>query len=82
MQAPITLEEACQAKEVFVAGGSVPVAAVTEWDGRPIADGLVGVGVLVLRQMIMNDMTPHPNGNPQLTPVPYGIVTGMLDEGF
>ena len=73
------------AREVFVAGGALPVASITEWDGRTIGDGTVGVWALVLRQLILNDMTPDhraPYAAPHLTQVPYGILTGMIEDAM
>ena len=59
MQGPITVKDLSEADEAFMTGGSVPVMAVTQWDGRSIGDGTVGVQALALRQMILNDMIPR-----------------------
>lgn len=80
-QGPITMDDVFAAREVFMTGGSIPVAAVTKWDNRRIGDGTVGVSVLSLRQMILNDMRPSRNSN-QHRAVPYGILTGMPDDVF
>jgi branched-subunit amino acid aminotransferase/4-amino-4-deoxychorismate lyase len=79
MQGPITVKDISEAAEMFMTGGSVPVAAVTEWDGRNIGDGTVGVMVLALRQMILNDMIPRKDSGIH-TPVPYGALTGMPED--
>lgn len=60
-------------------GGSVPVMSVIQWDGRDVGDGTVGVQVLALRQMILNDMIPR-EGSGQHTQVPYGMLTGMMED--
>lgn len=80
MQAPITVEDAYTALEVFMTGGANPVRGVVKFDGRPIADGLVGINTLAIRNMILNDMLESKNNLGMLTPVPYGTLTGMVDD--
>jgi hypothetical protein len=79
MQGPITVKDLSEADEAFMTGGAVPVMAVTQWNGRNIGDGTVGVQVLALRQMILNDMIPK-EGSGQHTQVPYGMLTGMMED--
>lgn len=79
MQGPITVKDLSEADEAFMTGGSVPVMAVTQWDGRDIGDGTVGVQALALRQMILNDMIPK-KGSEQHTQIPYGRLTGMMED--
>jgi hypothetical protein len=50
------------------------------WDDRPIGDGLVGINALAIRNMILNDMREADDNADVLTPVPYGMLTGMLDD--
>eukprot|EP01025_Chloroclados_australasicus_P006701 TRINITY_DN12135_c0_g3_i1.p1 TRINITY_DN12135_c0_g3~~TRINITY_DN12135_c0_g3_i1.p1 ORF type:complete len:172 (-),score=19.86 TRINITY_DN12135_c0_g3_i1:72-512(-) len=78
-QEPIKMTDVAVASEVFMTGGSVPVAPVVQWDGRKIGEGTVGVGVLALRQMILEDMKPRPESD-QHTVVPYGMLTGMPED--
>ena len=79
MQGPITVKDLSEADEAFMTGGSVPVMAVTQWDGRSIGDGTVGVQALALRQMILNDMIPR-KGSDVHTEIPYGMLTGMTED--
>ena len=79
LQGSITVEDLSEAEEALMTGGSVPVMAVTQWDGRDIGDGEVGVQVLALRQMILNDMIPK-KGSGQHTQIPYGMLTGMTED--
>lgn len=79
VQGPLTVNDIAEADEAFMTGGSVPVMAVTQWDGRDIGDGTVGVQALAIRQMIVNDMEPVEYSG-QHTPVPYGMLTGMPED--
>jgi hypothetical protein len=79
VQGPIKLQEVADADEMFLAGSSLPVVPVIAWDGRPVGCGYVGTGVLLLRQMMLNDMKPPDDveSSEMHTRVPYGMLTGM-----
>lgn len=79
MQGPLTVQDIAEADEAFMSGGSLPVMAVTQWDGRDIGDGTVGVQALAIRQMIVNDIEPREDSG-QHTQVPYGMLTGMPED--
>lgn len=75
-----TVDEAKEAREVFVVGGSLPVMPVVQWDDRFIGDGAVGLSVLQLRAMMQLDMRPAMDNDvedDQHVEVPYGYLTGM-----
>ena len=71
-----SVEEGKAAREVFLAGSSLPVMPVTMWDGDPIGDGVPGRGVLSLKALLLRHMNPA-NNKGQHTEVPYGYLTGM-----
>jgi hypothetical protein len=84
-QVPITVEMASKAQEMFLTGGSVPVAPVTHWNGHAVGAGVVGNGALLLRAMIFDDMAPPEDeaaveASPHWHAVPYGILTGMYAD--
>lgn len=79
VQGPLTVQDIAEADEAFMSGGSLPVMGVTQWDGRDIGDGTVGVQALAIRQMIVNDMEPREDSG-QHTQVPYGMLTGMPED--
>lgn len=71
-----SVDEAKAAKEVFLAGSSLPVVAVIAWDSSTIGTGLPGRGAMALRGLIENHMNPA-NNMGQHTEVPYGYITGI-----
>jgi hypothetical protein len=58
------------------AAAAVQVLALRQMFLRPAA---AAVQVLALRQMFLNDMKPR-RGSEQHTEVPYGVLTGMLED--
>lgn len=79
VQRPFSVKEAKAAREVFLAGSSLPVMPVTTWDQQIIGDGTPGRGVLSLKAMLLNHMNPA-NNKGQHVAVPYGYLTGMESE--
>jgi 4-amino-4-deoxychorismate lyase len=63
----IPVEEARRAREMFLIGSSVKVAAVVEWDGEPIGDGKPGPAAKALLDLIDEDMRT----GDRLVDVPY-----------
>lgn len=76
VQRHFSVEEAKAAREVFLAGSSLPVMPVTQWDNTAIGDGTPGRGVLSLKALLLNHMNPA-NNKGQHVEVPYGYLTGM-----
>ena len=76
---PISVEDAKEAKEVFLVGGSRVVMPVIKWDDVPIGDGVPGQTTLGLRQMLLNDRNPEMNTSVHI-PVPYGYLTKMREQ--
>ena len=79
-----TVEEAKAAREVFMAGSSMPVRGVTKWDGDQIYTGDVGRTTMALHRAIEEDMDPS-NKDPKAgygehVMVPFGFSTGMLPK--
>eukprot|EP00891_Asterochloris_glomerata_P005439 jgi/Astpho2/5439/e_gw1.00076.31.1_t len=79
-----TVEEAKAAREVFMAGSSMPVRGVTRWDGDQIYTGDVGRTTMALHRAIEEDMDPS-NKDPKAgygehVMVPFGFSTGMLPK--
>lgn len=71
-----SVDEAKAAREVFLAGSSLPVIGVIKWDTKTIGEGIPGRGVTAFRALIENHMNPA-NNRGQHTEVPYGFITGM-----
>ena len=71
-----SVDEAKAAREVFLAGSSLPVIAVIKWDTKFIGTGLPGRGAMALRGLIENHMNPA-NNKGQHTEIPYGYISGM-----
>ncbi|CAL8470838.1 g10380 [Coccomyxa elongata] len=78
-QRKFKLEEAKQAKEVFMVGSSTVVMPVIQWDDteflqtKPTPE--VGIIALSLRALLEEDMDPTGN-RAQHVEVPYGFLTG------
>ncbi|GAB4816094.1 hypothetical protein N2152v2_003140 [Parachlorella kessleri] len=76
-QRHISVDEAKRsAAEVFLAGSSLPVMPVVQWDDTIIGDGTPGITTLCIRAMMTGDMVPR-EGSDQHVEVPYGWLTGM-----
>ncbi|MCU0857268.1 MAG: aminotransferase class IV [Pontiellaceae bacterium] len=54
----IPLEQAAQAKEIFIFGTTTDVTPVVEWEGRPVGNGTPGPVAGKLLALLKNDMTP------------------------
>jgi branched-subunit amino acid aminotransferase/4-amino-4-deoxychorismate lyase len=82
LQAPVTLQDISEASEAFLTSGTLPVAGITNWKGRPVGDGTVGKATIVLRKLIMDDMRPPKDvdDSPYHVWVPYGRATGMVTD--
>ncbi len=63
----IPVEDARRAREMLLLGSSIKVAAVVEWDGRPIGDGRPGPVARALLQLLEEDM----RAGDRLIDVPY-----------
>ena len=55
----ISLEQAAQAKEIFIFGTTTDVTPVIEWEGAPVGDGTPGSVAAKLLDLLRNDMTPQ-----------------------
>lgn len=75
VQRHFSVEEAKAAREVFLAGSSLPILPVVVWDDVNIGEGVPGRGVLSLKALLLNHMNPA-NNRGQHTEVPYGWLTG------
>ena len=71
-----SVDEAKAAREVFLAGSSILVVPVIQWDKKFIGNGMPGRGAMALRGLMENHMNPA-NNNGQHTEVPYGFMSGM-----
>ena len=71
-----SVDEAKEAREVFLAGSSLPVMPVVSWDDVSIGDGMPGRGVLSLKALLLRHMNPA-NNKGQHVEVPYGYLSGM-----
>lgn len=74
-----TVKEAQAAKEVFVAGTTIPVTSITFWDKKKIADGTTGIHTLAFNALVMNDAEPTPTTIVH-SEVPYGYLTGKIES--
>ena len=75
VQRHFSVDEAKAAREVFLAGSSLPIMPVVVWDDVSIGDGVPGRGVLSLKALMLNHMNPA-NNQGQHVEVPYGWLTG------
>ncbi len=64
----IPVVEARAAREMLLIGSSIKVAAIVEWDGRPIGDGRPGPMARALRELLERDMR---EAKDRLIDVPY-----------
>jgi 4-amino-4-deoxychorismate lyase len=64
----IPVAEARAAREMLLVGSSVKVAAIVEWDGKPIADGRPGPMARALRDLLERDMR---EAKDRLIDIPY-----------
>ncbi len=69
-QRPITVEEAKQCAEAFMAGSTTKVMPVVRWDDVLINGGKPGPLALALRAQLDADMLPSVDAE-HFTPVPY-----------
>eukprot|EP00210_Caulerpa_lentillifera_P000879 g850.t1 len=74
-----TVEEAKNAKEVFVVNSSIPVMGVVEWDGQAIKDMSSGINTAGFSELIVEDSEPREDSYYH-TEIPYGYITGELNE--
>ena len=75
VQRHFSVDEAKAAREVFLAGSSLPIRPVVVWDDVSIGDGVPGRGVLSLKALLLNHMNPA-NNQGQHVEVPYGWLSG------
>ena len=68
-----TVEEAQNAKEVFVTHPYIPVMGVVEWDGVIIGDGTSGINTAGFSELIVEDSEPRENSFVH-TEIPYGYM--------
>jgi len=74
-----TVEEAKNAKEVFVVNSNIPVMGIVEWDGALIKDMTSGINTAGFSELIVEDSEPREDSYYH-TEIPYGYITGELDE--
>ena len=79
VQRHFSVAEAKAAREVFMAGSSLPVLPVCAWDDVSVGNGVPGRGVLSLKALLLNHMNPA-NSKGQHVEVPYGWLTGAEYE--
>jgi len=77
---PLSVEDVLGAREAFLTGSTLRVMPLVALDDTPIADGQAGITALAFDSMLVEDMKPGDKGGPEHLVVPYGYMTGMLDQ--